>query len=450
MVVTVYTITPFDVTDRINTHTIKFRQLGNAVTNNRCIIKDLNGNTVYEKTVASKKYSHDVDLSISNSLANGNTYLVYIQVSSDNGTTQSEMSTVGENLLCLATPVFRFDINNGSTITNSAYEFLLSYSQSNNELLESYQITLYSSAKTQIATSGTKYVSNANSSRFTWTYYSFETSNSYFIRATGVTVHNVEVDTGFIGFNVYYEHPSVFSFLEATNIPRIGGIQLKTNFVEVKGQIYDINTGKEINTDNVKFRVMSDGGRALILQPNQRLEYDTEIYFKDDFSIALVFEEMYPNVPLFTLTYKDKNGNTNTNSSTTLYQRIGRNGIPDDYTPPDGSYYPDQSGWFELIDKQSQTNNRGNKQTFNRIYSSNVKRGAKYNQLSSYKYKDLYTYLYGADECNVKNTQGNISAGSVRGWYYVVQIKRKDNLQDVSFDKTTRKETGAIDRGVKY
>lgn len=265
--------------------------------------------------------------------------MVYIRVSTDNGQTWSEMNPTGERLFCFKTPVFRFDIDEGSVIPNSSYEFTLNYSQENNELLESYQIILYSSSRTELSSSGTRYVSSEGASRFTWSYQSFENSSNYYIRATGITVHNMEIDTGFIAFSVYYEHPLVFSFLEAVNLPNRGGIQLKTNFVEVKGHVYDINSGEEIPTDDLRFRVMEDGGRALIIQPNYRLEYDSEIYFKDDFSIALVFEEMMPNIPLFKMTAKGKEEEYDD----ILYWRIGRNGVPDDHdtSQDEGSYYPD-------------------------------------------------------------------------------------------------------------
>lgn len=376
--------------------------------------------------------------------------MVYIRVSTDNGQTWSEMNPTGERLFCFKTPVFRFDIDEGSVIPNSSYEFTLNYSQENNELLESYQIILYSSSRTELSSSGTRYVSSEGASRFTWSYQSFENSSNYYIRATGITVHNMEIDTGFIAFSVYYEHPLVFSFLEAVNLPNRGGIQLKTNFVEVKGHVYDINTGEEIPTDDLRFRVMEDGGRALIIQPNYRLEYDSEIYYKDDFSIALVFEEMMPNIPLFKMTAKGKEEEYDD----ILYWRIGRNGVPDDHdtSQDEGSYYPDQSGWFELVDRQTWTNINGDSQTFRRIYSSNVKTGLDWGSLyeQEYTWGDLQTYLHGAEECNVQNTWGNVAAGSIKNYYYVVWIKRKKNLWSVEFELTERKETGAIDQGTKY
>ena len=441
MFATVYTTAPFDVNDKENIHVIKFRQTGDAVTNNKCVIKDKNGTVVYQKTVTSKKYQHNIDLSVSNSLQNGNDYLVYIQVSTDNGSTQSEENPTGEILFCIATPTFKLNIENNDKLASSTNEFVLTYEQEDDELLESYQIILYSSAKSEIASSGTKYVSTINPlNRFKWSYYNFETSNSYYIRAKGLTIHNMEIDTGFIYFEVYYEHPAIFSFLEATNLPNIGGIQLKTNFVEVKGTVYDINTDEKVDTDILKFRIMEDGGRALILQPNYKLVYDSEIFFEEDFSIALVYEEMYPNVPLFSLLYKDKEGNINSSYSDKLYQRIGRNGSND------------WSGQFDFVDAETWTDINGETKTTKRIYSSNIRKGLTQQDFSSqgYTQADINSYLVGADECEVQNTQGNAQAGSIRNYYYVVWIKRKDNLWTVNFDLTQRKETGEIDIGTDF
>lgn len=58
-----------------------------------------------------------------------------------------------------------------------------------------------------------------------------ENGKEYYVRATGKTVHGMEIDTGLILFSVQYIQAQVFSPLEVNNMADIGAIEVKSNII---------------------------------------------------------------------------------------------------------------------------------------------------------------------------------------------------------------------------
>ena len=283
MQATIYSILPFDA---LIGGIIKFSWKGNQAFKNRCIIKKNETNeTVYDKTIESFKYEHNIDLSVA-TLVNGEKYSVFITVF-DKDNVESDLQALGESLFCLKTPSFTFtNITDGQVISASSYTFSLAYSQENNELLDSWSISLYTTAHTVLATSGTKY----NTDDISHTFSGFSNKNAYSVRAVGKTVNGLDVDTGYINISVTYSIRDVFSLLEPTNIAEQGAIQIRSNIVSSEG--------------HPEKDVTFIGGNAVDLRDNV-LRYTEGYEFKGDFSFVQVFYNIQFNEEVLTMTAQD-------------------------------------------------------------------------------------------------------------------------------------------------
>lgn len=297
----IYKITPFDAS---NGTTIKFAWYGNQAFKNRCIIKtnDTNQTTVYDKTIETFKLEHTIDLE-SATLENGKTYLAYITVF-DNEDNESDIQAIGEKFMCLKTPVFVFtNIIEDQVVSSSNYEFLLSYSQENGELLDSWSISVYTREHTLLSSSGTKY----DTSSLNYIFQGFSNKSEYCVRAVGQTINGISLDTGYIGFSVTYNQYSVFNLLELTNLPDVGAIQIISNIVSAEGKL---KKEPPIFLD----------GEYIDLRDNE-LTFDEGFLFDGDFSYVMLFYGMDVNDEILNMYADDKDQLT-----ATVTYRVGRFG----------------------------------------------------------------------------------------------------------------------------
>lgn len=276
----IYKITPFDAT--IGT-TIKFSWNGNQSFKNRCIIKTNDTNeTVYDNTIETFKLEHTIDLEKA-TLENGKRYNAFITVF-DKDDIESDIQPIGEPCLCLKTPVFTFtNITKDQVIRSSTYNFILSYSQENEELLDSWSISVYTRTHTLVSTSGVKY----DTGQLNYVFSGFTNKNEYCVRAIGQTINGIPLDTGYIEFSVTYDIYSVFSILEPTNLKDIGAIQLRSNIVSSEGHLKN-EPGVYID------------GEFLDLKNNE-VTYSEGFAFDGDFSLVLLFYGMEYNAEILTL-----------------------------------------------------------------------------------------------------------------------------------------------------
>lgn len=216
----IHTISPFDATKGA---TIGFTWNGNQIYKVRCIIKENESNsTVFDSTVDSMK--QQFELGGTSGLSNGKYYIAYITVFDIDGT-ESEQQSIGTPFYCYTTPTFDLSISENDVIKASVYSVGISYSQTENELLNSYKITLYSYSKQELQNSGTIY----DTSDLTYIISRLENAKQYYIRAIGETIHGFPLDTGYILFSVSYTQAQIFSPLEANNLADIGAIEIKSN-----------------------------------------------------------------------------------------------------------------------------------------------------------------------------------------------------------------------------
>jgi len=268
MQASIYHIAPFDA--EIG-GTIKFNWQGNQFFKNRCIIKKNETNeVVYDKTVDSFKYEHVIDISEAH-LVNGEKYNAFITVFDKDGA-ESDIQAIGEHFLCLKTPSFQFtNITNGQVISTSSYQFILSYSQENGELLDSWAISVYTRSHTLLSTSGLNYQTDS----MEYTFSGFSNKNEYSIKATGRTVNGIDVETDFINISISYSIRDVFSLLEPVNLKDIGAINIRSNIVSSEGHLKNTPA---VYLDN----------EAIDLRDNE-LTYQEGFSFSGDFSKVILF-----------------------------------------------------------------------------------------------------------------------------------------------------------------
>lgn len=277
----IHTIEPFDAT--IGT-TITFTWNGNQIYKVKCTIKENeSGATVYTATIDTMKQQFTIPAN--SGLVNGTYYVAYITVF-DIDNNESSLQDIGTPFYCFSTPTFTLSISENDVIKTSVYQVSLTYSQAQNELLDSYQIILYSYGKTILQDSGTNY----NTDDMGYVISSLENATQYYIRALGVTVHGMSIDTGYILFSVSYTQAQVFSTLELNNLENIGAIEYKSNIVSALG----------VAEKDVTY---IDGTQVDLR--NNSLTFDTGFEVSGNFTSIFVFNNPSINKPL--IDFPDEN-----------------------------------------------------------------------------------------------------------------------------------------------
>ncbi len=222
----IHNIEPFD--SSIGTE-IKFTWQGNQVYKVRCVIKDnVSGESVYNQTSESMKQSFVIPKN--SGLVNGGYYIAYITVFDVNNV-ESSIQGIGTPFYCLSSPTFKISIEESDILKSSTCKVALNYSQAENEPLNSFRITLYTYQKTELQSSGNIY----DTSDMSYTITGLENAKQYYIRATGKTLHNKILDTGYILLTVSYQIAQIFSPLELNNKSELGCIEIKSNIVSSIG-----------------------------------------------------------------------------------------------------------------------------------------------------------------------------------------------------------------------
>ena len=135
----IHSIGPFD--SALGT-VINFTWNGNQIYKVRCIIKqNETGETVFDSTVPSMKQSFTIPAN--SGLINGTCYVAYITVL-DVDDNESNLQNIGTPLYCFSIPSFSLSIKEDDIVRASNYTITLSYSQEEQEELDTAQITLYS------------------------------------------------------------------------------------------------------------------------------------------------------------------------------------------------------------------------------------------------------------------------------------------------------------------
>ena len=281
-----------DAWDASTEKTFKFLYEGNQSFSNILQIKNnFTGEIVYQELETTMQLKHTVP---ANSLDNGTLYNVRVAVID----IDNNVSDFSDPMLfyCYTTPTFTFDnIQENQVIKNSSYQVYMTYNQMENEPLQSWEISLYDISQHKIKSSGVYYDENIK-----YTLTNLEDNQSYYIKATCITLNGFEVDTGFVPFSVNYKQPSIYSLLTLENVSNNGYIKLQSNIRAVEA--HSSKDVAYINNEYVDLR-------------NNKVYINEDFSLNDDFVINLLGYNLTPNALIMQLS----DGSNTTN----LYLRNG-------------------------------------------------------------------------------------------------------------------------------
>ena len=244
-----------------------FGYSGNQSFSNRLVIKDnITNSTIYDQIIVTFQLKHTLIL---NSLVNGNTY-------------NAEIYTIDSNLIqsspsnkiifkTFTTPTWAFsNLTPNQIIQNSSYPLQLTYSQSEGETLNSYQVSLYDATQSLLYESGILY----DRVNLTSTISGLDDNTQYYVRATGKTLNGMDLDTGYIPIFVEYTSPVLYSLLSLKNLPQDATIKISYNAQIVTGisnpltPTYIDSTKVDLSVDGtyVKFEQGFEINKDFILQ----------------------------------------------------------------------------------------------------------------------------------------------------------------------------------------
>lgn len=297
----IHNIEPFDSSTGSE---IKFTWQGNQIYKVRCIIKNnYSGETVHDQTIDTMKQSYVIPASPNSGLINGVYYIAYITVFDVNNS-ESSIQNIGTPFYCFSSPTFNLSIDDNDIVKVSTYKAGLTYSQLENEPLNSFRITLYTYQKTELQSSGDIY----DTADLSYILSGLENAKQYYIRAVGKTLHNMTLDTGYILFTVSYQIAQIFSPLELNNIPEHGAIEIKSNIVSTigvpeKDVIYIDNEYVDLRdnsvTYDVGFKVDGNFTKVFIFYEPNRNTKIVHLEDKNKFTVDIFYRKG---------SYSDSNG----------------------------------------------------------------------------------------------------------------------------------------------
>lgn len=255
-----YLVESFDSTTETQ---IRFKWNGSQSFGNICEIREnKNNNIVYHETQSTMQLKHIVPANI---LTNGTVYNVRIASIDAEGNVSDYSNPV--LFYCYSTPKFNFtNIIENQIVKNSSYQVNLEYNQSEGEMLNTFEITLYDLSKSVIDTSGLIYY---GSNSLSYMLNNLEDNQSYYVRAVGITTTGMNIATEYIYFSVNYEQPAAYSILTLENISEQGYIKLQSNirivecytentplfidgeYIDLTNDVLSVNDGFSFNNDFV-------------------------------------------------------------------------------------------------------------------------------------------------------------------------------------------------------
>ena len=215
----------FDATED---HDFTFEYVGDQVFKSRLkVYKNDDGSLVYDETIDSFQLKYTLP---ANSLTNGIQYNAELSVFNSAGVESSFSKKI--LFYCFSQPSFSFtNIAQNQVVQNSSVTPYLYYSQSEGETLDSAEISLYSASHTQIGTSGNRY----GEDELSYTFNGLTDGTAYYVRATGITTHGMQLDTGFISITVKYIQAGQFYRLQLDNNAEEGSIVISCNVSIITG-----------------------------------------------------------------------------------------------------------------------------------------------------------------------------------------------------------------------
>lgn len=282
-------IQPFDAN---KDYEISISWTGNRAYANRIIIRDNDSNSVlFDDTVSTFALKHKIP---AYTLTNGKSWIIEAQVYDE----ENIASALSEKVLfyTFATPDFYFEnIPEGSKITNASFAASVHYYSQDWENISSYNFYLYDATKKELFESNV-YNDDTNIS---YTYRGLDNNTVYYFRCVGVTVHGMELDTGYVEVNVYYENPNTYARIYTTALPNQGCIQVASNLIIIQ---YN-------GTDEFEYQ---DG---MIDLRDKTLYYDDGFLIENDFTLLLRGKNLWQTAEIL----KMSNGKSGLSLNSRIY-----------------------------------------------------------------------------------------------------------------------------------
>lgn len=250
--------------DALLDSTIKFSWSGKRAYSNRLVVyNNTDLSVAFDDTVATYKFEHTIP---ANTLKNGNQYVIEVYVTDMYGETSAASNKV--SLYTAETPTFQF-ADTPWLIDSSIYTANIRFHSNDWEELSQYKFYLYDVNKKLLHETDSIFLDETET--VSYTYRSLINDSIYYIRATGVTVSGLELDTGMREINVKYENQATYSRVYAENLPDIGCIKVSSNLI-----IIQYNGDQEFN--------YQDG---MIDLRGSSIFYDNGFMLDDDFTVVI-------------------------------------------------------------------------------------------------------------------------------------------------------------------
>lgn len=266
-------IAPFDA-EKDNEIVISWT--GNRAYANRIIVYDNETNEeVFNDLISSFALTHSIP---ANTLQNGKKYVIQAQTYD----VENIESPLSDKILfyTFKTPDFYFNnITENSIIENSSFTASIHYYSADWEDISKYIFYLYDSSKKQLLESN-EMIDDIN---IEYTYKGLDNNTVYYIRCVGITVNEMELDTGYIEVMIKYENPNTYARIYATPIPKQGCIQVATNLIIIQ---YN-------GTDSFEY---IDG---MIDLREKTLYYNEGFLIKDDFTVIIRGVHLWQTADIF-------------------------------------------------------------------------------------------------------------------------------------------------------
>ena len=289
-------INPISAFDATRAHSINFVVIGGAqVIANRLVIRDnQTGSEVYNKMQSTMKLEHTIP---ANTLKNGGYYNAVIYTI-DSGSNESTASTAVP-FYCYSQPVLTIDnIPATETIRNGTYKFTGSYLQQEDELLNSYQYTLYDSNKDILSQTSLIYYESDTS--LSYTFVGMSNDTSYYVELSGETVNGTKITSGLKYFTVRYIQPASFAICDLVNNCENGYIQISSNIVAIDGK------------SNPTPPIYIDDKEVDLRDPKSWVRWSSGFRIQDDFTMRVWGRDFNEYQNIITLT-NDINSSTTPN-----------------------------------------------------------------------------------------------------------------------------------------
>ena len=270
-------LVPFPATEN---YTFQFTVAsgGSQVTqNNLEIQRTLDNVVVYNQTISSFQFNHLVP---ANTLVNATEYRVRVRTGDvSNNFSQFSDWTV---FLCLANPVVTIDNIVAGIVNNQVFNFEGTYSQADDELLQSYRYLLYDENSILLSTSPELF-----DSLLQHEFGGLQNNVNYKVELKVITVNQMEATTGLVSFKAEYIQPTLSTIIDIQNKEENASVEINANIIQIigQGENFSYIDGEKVDVTGVDSKVWFNEGFSI----------------NNNFTLKIWLENITENLPFLTL-----------------------------------------------------------------------------------------------------------------------------------------------------